>query len=144
MHFFATAALAGLIWTIQVVHYPLFDHVERERFVQFERSHSSRIALIVGPLMGVELISALLIAIKRPTGVSLWLGFVSLVVLAVVHLTTVLCSVPAHATLGRGFDAGAHQRLVTTNWIRTVGWTTRAVMAGYMLSLFVTSSGAVN
>ena len=47
--------------------------------------------------------------------------------LLVIHSCTVLFSVRAHNVLGRGFDAATHRMLVDTNWIRTLGWTTRIV-----------------
>jgi hypothetical protein len=144
LHLFVTAALAGLIWTIQLVHYPLFDYVERTRFVGFEQAHSARISYIVGPLMGAEFLCALLIVWQRPKAVPMWLVLAAFAVLLVVHATTVFFSVPAHTILGRGYNAEAHHRLVNTNWIRTIGWTVRAGLAAYMLSLFVTVSAQSN
>jgi hypothetical protein len=135
LHFFVTSALSGLIWTIQIVHYPLFAKVGREGFVAYEQSHSFRISSIVGPLMGVEFLCAAWIAWKRPFGMSPILATGALFVLLVVHAATVLFSVPAHTVLGNGFDAAAHNRLVQSNWIRTLGWTARAGLAGYMVTL---------
>jgi hypothetical protein len=137
VHLFATSALTGLIWTIQIVHYPLFAQVSADRFVGYEQSHSFRVSTLVGPLMGVELICALLIVWKLPTGTSATVGWAALGVLLLVHLCTMVFSVPAHTVLGLGFSADAHQRLVQTNWIRTIGWSVRAAIAAYMLmSLF--------
>jgi hypothetical protein len=135
-HFFVTSALAGLIWTIQVVHYPLFAQVGRDGFVAYEQSHSSRISMIVGPLMGAEFLCALAIVWKRPFGISPWLAFGAFGVLLVVHATTMVFSVPAHNILGKGFNAVAHRRLVQTNWVRTIGWTARAGLAAYMVSAY--------
>lgn len=129
VHLLVTAALAGLIWTIQLVHYPLFNMVDRNQFVEFEAAHSSRISFIVGPLMGAELLCALAIAFTNPLDASPIVVWVSLGILVAVHATTVLCSVPAHTILGQGFDEAAHRRLVKTNWIRTFGWTIRAILA---------------
>jgi hypothetical protein len=140
IHCFVTAALTGLIWTIQIVHYPLFAEVGRDGFVAYEQSHSFRISTLVGPLMGVELICALLIVWKRPPGVSPLIAWAALIVLLMIHLCTVAFSVPAHNTLGRGFDSEAHRRLVQTNWIRTAGWTIRAGLAAYMMSRFITTT----
>jgi hypothetical protein len=133
LHFFVTAALTGLIWTIQIVHYPLFAQVSSERFVGYEQAHSMRISYVVGPLMGIELLCALFIALRRPAGMGAPLAWGALVVLAIVHIGTVFFSVPAHTILGHGFDAVTHRRLVQTNWIRTVGWTIRAALAAYMI-----------
>jgi hypothetical protein len=35
--------------------------------------------------------------------------------------------------LAQGFDAAAHDRLVQTNWLRTLGWTARAALAAWMV-----------
>ncbi len=85
--------------------------------------------------MGVEFLCAAWIVAKRPFGMSPVLAFGALCVLLVVHATTVFFSVPAHTVLGNGFDAVAHRRLVSSNWIRTIGWTVRAGLAGYMVTL---------
>jgi hypothetical protein len=37
-----------------------------------------------------------------------------------------------HAVLGRGFDDAAHERLVTTNWIRTLAWSARAAILAWL------------
>ena len=50
--------LAGLIWTIQVVHYPLFSRVGREGFAAYEQAHSGMITPLVGPVMLAELAAA--------------------------------------------------------------------------------------
>jgi hypothetical protein len=138
---FASSALTGLIWTIQVVHYPLFNRVDTNKFVEFEQSHSARISLIVGPLMGLEFLCAAALLAKRPAALSIGLVLVAFLVMMIVHATTALCSVPAHTVLGQGFNTAAHRRLVQTNWIRTVGWTLRALVAAYMVS--VVATGAV-
>ena len=48
--------MTGLIWTIQLVHYPTFDHVADDHFADFAKFHASRISLIVLPAMIVELL----------------------------------------------------------------------------------------
>ena len=40
-------ALTGLIWTIQVVHYPLFARVGEAEWRAYEREHQRRITLVV-------------------------------------------------------------------------------------------------
>jgi hypothetical protein len=137
VHAFATTALAGLIWTIQVVHYPLFSRVGLAEFSKFHHDHSFRITLIVGPLMAVEGITTLWLLARRPAGVSPLLTWGAAVVLAVVHLGTVALSVPAHNRLSRGFTTSAYERLVNTNWVRTVGWSARAALAFAMIAVFV-------
>ena len=64
--------LAGLIWTIQVVHYPLFSRVGREGFAAYEQAHSGMITPLVGPVMLAELAAAALLVAARPRAVPAW------------------------------------------------------------------------
>lgn len=130
-HAFATLAMVGLIWFVQVVHYPLFARVGAESYTAYQTAHMSRTSLVVGPLMLTELAAAVLIFFSswapRPIAIA------GLILLAVAWLSTFLLQVPRHATLERGFDPCAAASLVSTNWIRTVAWTARGVLALLML-----------
>lgn len=129
-----TWTLVGLIWTVQVVHYPLFDRVERIGFPRFERDHSRRIGWIVGPLMAIEAMAALALAVSPPPGVPRPGAIAALLLVVAIWLSTVLVQVPQHRILGRSFDAQAHRRLTHTNWIRTGAWTVRGGIVLWMLA----------
>lgn len=58
VHYAATWALIGLIWTIQLVHYPLFAQVGRHTFKAYHHRHTTQITWVVAPLMLMELITA--------------------------------------------------------------------------------------
>ena len=45
LHIISTCALIGLIWIVQIVHYPSFYFVEDKRFVEFESFHKKSITL---------------------------------------------------------------------------------------------------
>lgn len=62
----ATLVLVGLIWTIQIVHYPLFLRVGAQEWAQFHAEHSARITLLVGPLMLAEVALALWLGMVTP------------------------------------------------------------------------------
>jgi hypothetical protein len=53
---------------------------------------------------------------------------VSLGLIGVNWLSTAIVQVPLHRRLEQGFEAGAHGRLVATNWVRTGAWTARGVL----------------
>lgn len=132
IHFAITWALVGLIWTIQVVHYPLLKDVGRESFIAYHQRHMALITWVVGPLMIAEVSSAawLLYLGER----SLLFG-ISLGALALIWGSTWFCQVPLHHKLTQRYDASAIQRLVRTNIWRTVGWTIRGLcLAALLLS----------
>ena len=133
VHLAATAAMCGLIWFVQVVHYALFDGVGAERFVEYEARHTRAVSWVVGPFMAVEGVSALLISATLHDEVGLVLVGAGLLLLAVIHASTVVLQVPAHGRLSSGYDAAVAARLLRTNWIRTAGWTLRTVVAAAMI-----------
>lgn len=129
IHAAATWSMVGLIWFVQVVHYPLFAEVGSEQFARYEHLHQQRTTWVVMPLMLVELASAVALACWRGSGVSgVWAG-VGLLLLVMIWLSTFAVQVPLHAQLAGGFEAEAHRRLVATNWWRTVLWSARGVLA---------------
>ena len=52
-HVGATLFMVGLIWFVQVVHYPLFGSVGREGFAGYSQAHSRLTGFVVGlPMLG--------------------------------------------------------------------------------------------
>ena len=133
VHLAATAGMMGLIWFVQLVHYPLFAAVGPDHFAAYESAHRKRTSWVVGPLMGVEGVSALVITVALRDEVGLVLPLVGLALLAAIHASTVLLQVPAHTRLATGYDAAVQHHLVRTNWVRTIGWSLRVVVASAML-----------
>lgn len=129
-HAGATWFMTGLIWFVQVVHYPLMGVVPGNEFPAYQRDHQRRTTVVVGPVMLVEAGSALLLAwspSREFAGFPLaWTG---LVLLAFIWVSTFAVQVPLHARLASGFDRAVWRRLVITNWLRTLGWTVRAGIA---------------
>lgn len=128
---FATFFMTGLIWLVQIVHYPLMADVGSDFFVNYETKHTQSITLIVLPMMLVELGTAIYLFWEPGDLSKLWLG-VSLGALLLIWLSTFLLQVPLHGRLGAQFDSAVHQQLVSTNWIRTILWTLRS---GILLGL---------
>jgi len=134
LHAFATLFMTGLIWFVQVVHYPLFVRVGVERFGRYEQDHMARTTWVVAPAMLLEGVCAAWIAIDQPAGAPKWLPALGLGLLVVVWGSTFLLQVPAHRALSKGFDERAAERLVSTNWIRTIAWSGRSAVALALLA----------
>lgn len=141
VHAVSTCFMAGVIWIIQVVHYPLFGMVGRDGFAAYERAHAARITPVVGTAMLIEAACTglLLLALGdlAARGVPRWMPIVGAVLLACIWLSTFAVQVPLHGQLGQGFDEAAHDALVRSNWIRTVGWTLRGALAAWMVVLWM-------
>ncbi len=127
------AYLTGLIWTIQVVHYPLFEMADRANFSAFEAAHSLRISGIVLVPMLLELVLSGLFLGSSLKEVPFWCPWVCAVLVGVVWLSTFFLQVPQHSILSAGFNAQAHQILVSSNWIRTIAWSVKTCLLAYLV-----------
>lgn len=136
-HAAATLYMTGLIWFVQLVHYPLFDAAAGDGWTTTALRHQRRTTWAVGAPMLVELACAVLLALAalrdEAGGGERVLALTGLVLVGVVWTSTALLQVPAHGRLARGWDPAVHRALVRGNWLRTVAWTARAAIALRML-----------
>jgi hypothetical protein len=123
-----TWAMVGVIWFVQVVHYPLFESVGESEFSQYSARHSHRTTWVVLPLMSVELATATLFWQQQQTVLST-VGFGIVVVL---WITTLLFYAPLHGRLAKGFDISIYSLLVRANWLRTWLWSARGVLVLFL------------
>ncbi len=131
-HLAATWFLVGLIWMVQRVTYPAFRLAAGDG-VEYHRHHTRAIGPVVGPVMGIEALTAVLLVVPGVTGVPRSLAIAGLVTLGVVQASTAFLQVPAHQRLERGMEADEIRRIVRTNWVRTIGWTVRGGLAIWVL-----------
>jgi hypothetical protein len=129
LHAFCTLFMTGLIWFVQVVHYPLFQLVGEAGFASYEQEHTRRATWVVAPVMCVEAISAVALLCIAPAGMARALSLLGVSLVALIWVSTGFVQVPCHGELVKGYDRRAADRLVATNWIRTAAWTARACLA---------------
>lgn len=128
----ATLYMTGLIWFVQVVHYPLLGAVGESDFPAYEQRHMSLTTWVVAPPMLFEAATAVLLFWLRPAGVSIVFVWAGVVLLAIIWLSTAFLQVPCHESLAKGFDLDVQRRLVSTNWIRTAAWSLRGLLVLWM------------
>ncbi|WP_249011743.1 hypothetical protein [Conexibacter sp. DBS9H8] len=129
----ATAAMVAIIWFVQLVHYPLLARVGSSEFVAYETANTRRTAWVVGPPMLAEAVTAVIILLDRPGRVSAALAAAGVACLLLLWVSTGLVQSPLHGRLSRGRDLTLIRRLVVTNWVRTVLWSLRLLIAAAML-----------
>jgi len=122
--------LVGLIWVIQVVAYPQFLRVRKDGFADYHLAHCWRIGLLIGPLLFVEAVTALWLLLHGQRGVAFQ---ISLGLIVGNWLSTAIFQAPAHMKLMSGFDVAVIRRLIFTNWLRTLAWTTRGILLALMV-----------
>jgi len=137
LHFVCTVFMTGVIWFVQVVHYPLFRAVAPVEFADYHRRHASRTAYVVIVPMVFELITAGILVALYPKALSNLFFLIACVLLVVIWLSTALLQAPSHHSLRREYSNYEIHRLVTFNWIRTLAWTLRtALLTLLFLQLF--------
>ncbi len=112
--------LVVLIWIVQLIIYPSFRYYSPADLAIWHPKYSNLITLIVGPLMLAQVGLLGWELLKRPS----WLTGTSAVLVGLMWAATAFGAVPIHNALATG-DASPETlaRLVSVNWIRTVGWT---------------------
>jgi hypothetical protein len=119
----STLFMTGLIWFVQVVHYPLFERVDLGSFGRYHADHTRSTGLVVILPMVLELLTSFALVGQRPERVEPWMAWLGLALAVATWAATFFFSVPAHNRLARGFDAEAHRTLVRTNGLRVLAWT---------------------
>ena len=133
LHGLTTLLMAGIIWFVQIVHYPLFAMVDAPSFPAYERRHQHLTTCVVGPLMIVEMATGVLLLWTRPAGVPWTLAAAGVVLLAIIWISTWQVQVPQHRALARAFTAEVQRNLVRHNWWRTIAWSLRTAVVLAML-----------
>ena len=134
----STLMLVGLIWFVQVVHYPQFARVGADRFTQYQSEHVRLTKWVVALPMLVEAATSAALVWQPPLqdlDSACWAGL-SLVI--VIWVSTAVLQVPRHNALAKGLDSKAHRGLVLSNWIRTVAWSLRGVLVLFLVNQSVT------
>lgn len=125
IQFASTLFMVGVIWFVQLVHYPLFGFVGQTEFSNYEMLHRSWITWVVAPAMLIEGISAAIAIWYGYRSISDWMG---VVLLGIIWGSTAFIQIPYHSELTQAYDAEAHQSLINSNWIRTAAWSLRGAM----------------
>ena len=129
----STLAMTGIIWLIQLVHYPAFSYIDASTFGDFARFHQHAISIVVVPLMLVEVVTTFLLLWKPHPALTRGLSLTAAACLALAWLSTLLLQVPLHQQLLQGPNEACVAKLITTNWLRTSAWSMRALILFFAL-----------
>lgn len=127
-----TAVMTGLIWTIQLVHYPFFHRLEKDNYNIHMDEHRKKISFIVLPVMLIELATSVGLVLMKSSFRSAFI--IGLIMLIIIWISTGLLQVPSHSKLASGYSKTEVNKLVKYNWIRTILWTGRLILMLLILS----------
>ena len=134
----ATLFMLGLIWFVQIVHYPLMGMVPDQISLRYAAEHQWRTTWIVAPAMCVEAISGLLVVFVHPVGMGPGVAALGFLIIVFIFYRTGVVHVPQHRFLASQHEVDTCRdetcrELVRSNWLRTVAWTIRGALVVFML-----------
>ena len=132
-HLIFTSIMTGVIWVIQIVHYPSFHFIEKELYTAFQKFHMNKISIIVIPTMLAELITGMMLFLNKSSKSPFLI--ISFVILVLIWLITGVFFSKAHNELMTGYQELVVNQLVVMNWIRTLLWTLRLLLLTYFVYL---------
>ena len=133
VHLTFTSIMTGVIWVIQIVHYPSFHFIEKELYTAFQKFHMNKISIIVIPIMLAELITGMMLFLDKSSKSPFLI--ISFVILVLIWLITGVFFSKAHNELIAGYQELVINQLVAMNWIRTLLWTLRLLLLTYFVYL---------
>ena len=128
VHFLSTSLMVGIIWVIQLLHYPAFNFIKESDYVEFQHFHMQRISFIVVPVMILELFTAFMLVYYIRSN----LLILCMIILLFIWLITFVFFTKLHQSLLDGYDKTIVDKLVTINWSRTILWSLRLIILIYI------------
>lgn len=125
LNFFITSFMFGLILTTQIVSYPLFIKVKSSNFSDYHSAYVNRISLIVIPVMLSEFFLAVLLLFYSNSPLVLYNFILCLLIL----VTTYLFQVPIHNNIKFESNKLIFDKLINTNWVRTIFWFLKSMIS---------------
>ena len=129
--------MVGLIWLIQLVSYPLFSYVNVGDFQKYHSRHVKKITPIVALAMTLEASIALILLIFTPSD-SIGLFVINTLLVCLIWVSTAFIQIPYHQRLEFPKNQILYtEKLIKTNWIRTILWTFKLIISIWVLMSFV-------
>ena len=129
--------MVGLIWLIQLVSYPLFSYVNVGDFQKYHSRHVKKITPIVALAMTLEASIALILLIFTPSD-SVGLLVINTLLVCLIWVSPAFIQIPYHQRLEFPKNQILYtEKLIKTNWIRTILWTFKLIISIWVLMSFV-------
>jgi hypothetical protein len=136
-----TLYMTGMIWSMQILEYPLFALVGPKEFPAYHRRHNRGLPFLVILPSLAAFVSAVVLIFTPPARLPLWASIVITVLDLIILIATVAREAPLHARLDReGSSVTLIRQLVLGNWIRTLLWTVNALFLLALVAQFVAAA----
>ncbi len=134
----AASYLAGLFWYVQIVHYQLFNYIDKKSFIEYYIYQQKKSAFTIFIPMLLEGAFSILLAFDSPYNITPLIPFICLCLSTGMWLITFSHIAPLQDKLiSDGLDKDTVKKLIEVNWLRTIGWTVKTLLLIYCLSRLV-------
>src|SRR5215469_18245104 len=101
-----TLYMSGMIWSMQILEYPLFALVGPKEFPAYHQRHNRGLPFLVILPSAAAFLSAVALIFTHPTRLPLWASIVVTILDLLILLVTAVREAPLHAKLDReGFSS---------------------------------------
>jgi len=136
-----TLYMTGMIWSMQILEYPLFALVGPKEFPAYHQRHNRGLPFAVILPSVAALVSAVVLIFTRPSRLPLWLSIVVALIDGLVVIATAAREAPLHRKLDReGYSASVIRQLVLGNWVRTILWSVNSIILLVLTAQFVVAA----
>ena len=122
--------LVGIILITQFVNYPLFKKID-QNFEIIHKEYTTKMGYVVAPIMVLEAVTVFSMYIYYPK--SNELVFITCLTI-IIWLSTFLIQVPIHKTISFKKDSKKINKLISTNYIRTISWCSKLYLSMLLVS----------
>jgi hypothetical protein len=123
-----TLYMTGMIWSMQILEYPLFALVGTKEFPAYHARHNRGLPFVIAPSV-IAFVSAVVLIFIRPSSIPQWSVITAAVLDLVIIGYTAAREAPLHARLDReGLAPAVIRDLTQGNWVRTILWTANALI----------------
>lgn len=129
----STFFMVGLIWHMQIVHFPLFLIINEKQFHHYYVAHAYSSRWVIFIPMFIELLTGIGLFIWRPEPLKTWSLGVLTGLLVFLWLYTLLVMIPMQKNLKNEYSIDMIYNVTWANWARTVAWSARGIILGWLV-----------
>ncbi len=119
LHSIVDFGMCVVLWLVQLVIYPSFLRLKSSELIAWHKAYTFRVSFVILPLMFGQLALSILSIVGDASALE-WTAFAFVLVC---WILTFFVSVPLHRKIEQNdITRETRQKLITTNWPRTILW----------------------
>lgn len=129
----STLLIAGILWFVQLVHYPLFNEMPAKNMVNYGYYHMQKISGIINLLFIIDFITIVFLLLLVNSDLSATLMLINISIFLFIVILTRITFLPIYQQISKNPNSILITKLINLNWIRTLVWSLKVI---FMLIIF--------